>query len=194
MSIKKSSLYLYIECLLLLRILRTDGIGKYLFLIAVSAFLLLFQARKYARGLWFLCVPPILCSLYGTALSLFNGTQFETLKETGFICVPAVITLIYFCDEKLKNAEQLNFAMFCAIVTSFLYRGLHRFTAADMMESTDAFILGAYTVYFFCKKRYKLTVFTFACTFLAHKRIALAAVVIGIFLYRIFAIVPPPPA
>lgn len=181
-SMKKSDLYIYLEMLILFLIFRSDGIIKYIVFIVWIAYKILKNRKPIIKQEWIITVPAWFCALYGGLLAIIQGATFETVKEIGFVAVPVVATCVIYNFEGKHKAEKYIDSIFFAIITWFVIFGIRTFTIADLMESSYAFILGAYTVLYFYRKRYKLLILAAICTFLAGKRIVWGAVLISVIL------------
>lgn len=167
-------------------VLSYGGFFKYIFILLIA--LLGLGIKKF-------CVPQKYFVVLTTAVCYFligficavlnlNITKFS-FKVSCFIFIPALAAICIFNAIQIKNIGIILDIQYFAIVIISIIVGSTSLKQGRLFESQYAYILGAYAIYYYALKRKRLFFSAILFTFLANKRIVLAAVAVSILLYTV---------
>lgn len=168
-------------------VLSMGGFEKYLFCIGVGGFIFILMNKKISNSdMLVFALPWLFYIVWGLFLCIAKQNfGSNTLKQVLFYLIPffmAFIVAIYF----KKNMPVFVDTLFWATLIIFFVTGIRSFNRANLMESQYAFTFGLFALYFFFYKKYIQLLPCLVGLYLANKRIALGAVLIGIAFYMFF--------
>lgn len=178
-KISKMAIALFFLLIAFYFIISTVGIWKYIFVLDIIILMSMIKLRKRYTWVGFIIMlPSLFYIIYGLFLALMrNNLNFFSFKQTTFYLIPAIAAIFLYNFLSEKTFERIIYIQFWAITAVFFATTYANFTIESLLESVDAFIFGAYTLFFLFKRQYRYGWFSLVLTFVAHKRITLLAVI-----------------
>lgn len=194
MNYRLKQFFLFVFFIILYFNLNKGGISKYI-LVAMIIYInvLILWAKKIKhrkielRNL-IIFIAPNIFYIVSSFFIIVIGGDFSYIgyfvKDSIFITLPVIFSY-YFCNMFSENRVNILKISFYALIVVFLYTHIPLYNSEDLLEGTEAFIFGAYLIYFIWKKEYKMFALASILCILAHKRIAIVAAIVCAFIYLI---------
>lgn len=186
----KNYLNIFLIQAILLYVIGTDGLFKYIIVIAFSLYFLcdrklhihisLFK-DKNVQGI---VGPVVFLSLVGSFIAIFSlSFNMYSFRYLCFYLMPIILAISfeYYIETNEYDFSIIIEQQFFLLTFFFLVNGITRYTSTDLMEdATKAFIFGVFFIYFFHErskhKRYiAFCIFLLPLIYLANKRIVFLA-------------------
>lgn len=167
-------------------VLSHSGFYKYIFILLIAFLGLGIKKFRVPSKYFIILIAPVCYFFVGffSALANLNITKFS-FKVSCFVLIPAIAAICIFNMIHLKDFGSVLDMQFWAIAVISIVVGYEGLSQGRLFESQYAYILGAYVIYYYAFKRKGMFLAAAFFTFLANKRITLAAVVASIFLYTV---------
>lgn len=178
----------------LLGIMSFSGAARYVFCVAVIIFgavvgitrIRISLDRSSQRQAFMLVLPFILISVFGLVFDVLQNSHVlpQGARQAIMYLEPPLLAAVVLYYS--KDRDQTIWLQFFASIVLFLVASLRSFNfdnPLDSLESSSAFTFGIFLLYFMRKKSYVAAVIAAVCLFLGNKRIALAAVGVGLAVY-----------
>ena len=165
-------------------ILSYEGFIKYAFILLIAMVGLGLRDFCVSSKWLVVLVAPGCYFFAGFLAALINlDITANTFKEACFVLIPAIAAISIFNVVQLEDICDLLDTQFWALAIISILRTTA--SAEDLFESQYAFVLGAYVIYYYAFKRKAMFCVATLFAYLAHKRIAFAAVIMCILLYTV---------
>ncbi|AGY82830.1 hypothetical protein [Carnobacterium inhibens] len=190
-------IFTYFMFSILFFLLSSGGSQKYVILLFIVYLVSLYVIglRKKIKqqdlyALFIIIAPSITIVVLGLISMLINrnlGIYNFYFKNLLFLLLPPIFAFLVNVIIKNKNIDLPLYSFFSIAMVFFVTR-IPNYNSIDLLEGTEAFIFGLYILYFMMKKKKILLCLAIFLTFLAHKRIVIASVIVCMLLY-IFLII-----
>jgi len=184
-KIRLRSIFDFFWLLLVYYFLFFPGVEKYILVTSIMIIILI-KAKKIKSGeeVRGLLYPFLFYIFFGIGIGLIKSNiSVYTFKQALFILSPFFFVVSLYSHNSTERFAKVTDLTFWAISIAFIVNMSSNFNSIDLFESTYAFPIGLYVIYFMFRKSHFKFLIALILAILAHKRIAIGALVLTIVFY-----------
>ena len=160
-------------------IIDTAGFDKYVILMGVSVFFLIYRKDTIKRNNIYILLPGITYVFFGFISNMISGFYgFHTVKD-GILAVASSVLALFLYEDVLDHRINICKVM---LIGFGVYSFSFFLKSPDMLtrESTQAFIYGAFIIYFLINDEWNYVFLSILLCLFSDKRIALMGVAVAV--------------